>query len=97
MLEKDPSYVRLFDIRLRKVYLCVYLFVKTLLRPCRILKPITIGQSYFLTQNFLPPVVQPVFKDCVDFQRTFIKYNVLYLKELSPYKYLSVNAVLNFC
>ena len=42
VLEKDPWYVRLFDIRLRKVYLCVCLFVKTLLGPAVFWKLITV-------------------------------------------------------
>ena len=55
VLEKDPWYVRLFDIRLRKVYLCVYLFVKTLLGPCRILEAYYSGDivgGYLKTEKF---------------------------------------------
>ena len=37
VLEKDPWYARLFDIRLRKVYLCVFILGDSA-RTCRILE-----------------------------------------------------------
>ena len=45
MARKTSWYVRLFDIRSRKVYLCVYLFMKALLGTSLILKPFYICKA----------------------------------------------------